>query len=178
MVASMRSILSTGLLALALLCLTRPARANSVVDLEAVGLIGTGVDTGDADNNPYALQLGGAANVIVSGYVFGIRATRSIGTNGDCVGSDCRSVDDVRTLGADLGVDWELAGVLHLSPRFGVGQVRERNDGLKAPYIEPGGVAEIELGIFVIGADLRYRVAIKDTVANGFLVHGLLGLRF
>lgn len=166
-------------LVLLLLCLSwgQSARADSVA-LAVVGLLGTGVDTGDVDNNPYALQLGAAADLIAASYVIGFRYTRSIGTKVDCVGPDCRSVDDIRTIGADLGWEWQLAKVLHLSPRFGVGQVRERGDGLRAPYIEPGGVAEVQLGIVVVGADLRYRVAIKDTVANGFLAHARFGLRF
>ncbi|MET0295263.1 MAG: UDP-2,4-diacetamido-2,4,6-trideoxy-beta-L-altropyranose hydrolase, partial [Phenylobacterium sp.] len=47
-----------------------------------------------------------AADLIAAGYVIGFRYTRSIGTNGDCEGPDCRSVDDVRTIGADLGWEW------------------------------------------------------------------------
>ncbi len=154
------------------------ARADSI-GIELVGLLGTGVDTGDVDNNPYALQLGFAADLIAAGYVIGFRYTRSVGTNADCVGPNCRTVDDLRTIGADLGWDWQLAKILHLSPRFGVGQVRERgDDGLRAPYIEPGGVAEVQIAIVVVGVDLRYRVAIKDSVANGFLAHARFGLRF
>ena len=165
------------LLVLLLLSWGQSARADSVA-IALAGLLGTGVDTGKVDNNPYALQLGAAADLIAAGYVMGFRYTRSIGTNGDCVGPHCRSVDDVRTIGADLGWEWQIVKVLHLSPRFGVGQVRERNDGLRAPYIEPGGVAEVQLGNVILGADLRYRVAIKDTVANGFLAHLRFGLRF
>jgi hypothetical protein len=150
--------------------------ARADLDLQAVGLIGSGVDTGDAPNNPYALQIGGAAELIVSGYVLGIRATRSVGTNDDCINCG-RSVDDLRTLGADLGFEWELA-MLHLGPRFGVGYIAERNDGLRATYLEPGAVAELEFGIFVVGADVRYRVVVNDTIANGLLAHARLGLRF
>jgi hypothetical protein len=149
------------------------ASAQAGVDLELTALIGTGVDTGNAPNNPYALQLGGAAELIVSGYVLGARATHSFGTNSD----SGRNVDDLTTLGADLGYEWELS-LLHIGPRFGVGQLRERNDGLRAPYIEPGAVAEIEIGWFVVGADIRYRVAINDTIANGFLAYAKIGLRF
>lgn len=169
--ALMRSYLS--LLGLVLAFSAVSATAQAGVDVELTGLLGTGVDTGNAPNNPYALQIGGAAELIVSGYVLGFRATRSIGTDSD----NPRNVDDLRTLGADLGYEWELA-LLHIGPRFGVGQVRERNDGLRAPYIEPGAVAEIEIGLFVIGADLRYRVAIQDSSANGLLVYGKMGLRF
>jgi len=67
---------------------------------------------------------------------------------------------------------------LHIGPRLGIGQVREHDDGLRAPYLEPGAVAEVEVGWFVVGADVRYRVAIKDNVASGLLVFGKLGLRF
>ncbi|MFT3924891.1 MAG: hypothetical protein QM778_20315 [Myxococcales bacterium] len=165
------------LVALATLVFAQPARADGV-GIELAGLIGTGVDTGKADNNPYALQIGAAADLIVAGWVLGFRYTRSVGTNADCVGPNCRNVDDVRTLGADLGWDWQLLKILHISPRFGVGQVREANDGLRAPYIEPGGVAEVQIALLVVGVDLRYRVAIKDTVANGFLANARIGLRF
>jgi hypothetical protein len=142
------------------------------MDLALVGLIGSGVDTGNADNNPYALQLGGAVELIGSGYVLGFRGTRSVGTNTP----SGRNVDDLRTLGADLGFEWGLP-LIKLGPRLGIGQVRERNDGLRAPYLEPGAVAEVVLGIFLAGVDFRYRVAINDTVANGFLAYARLGLR-
>ncbi len=156
----------------ALCGVSETARAD--FDLEFTGLIGSGVDTGNADNNPYALQIGGAAEVIVNGYVLGARATRSFGTNS----SEGRNVNDLRAIGADLGYEWEFA-LLHIGPRLGIGQVRERGDGgFSAPYLEPGAVAEIEVGWFVVGADLRYRFAINDSVANGFLAYGKAGLRF
>ncbi len=158
--------------ALALCTVSQRARAD--VDLELTALIGSGVDTGDADNNPYALQIGGAAELIAFGYVLGARATRSFGTNA----SGGRNVNDLRTIGADLGYEWQLA-ILHIGPRLGIGQIRERGDGgFSAPYVEPGAVAEIELGLFVVGADVRYRFAINDSIANGFLVYGKAGLRF
>jgi len=167
----MRSYISLCGLVLALCAVSARARAD--VDLEVAALVGTGVDTGNAPNNPYALQIGAAAELIVSGYVLGARATRSFGTNSD----SGRAVNDLRTLGADVGYEWELA-LLHIGPRLGVGQISERNNGFKAPYLEPGAVAEVELGWFVAGVDVRYRVAINNTVANGLLVFGKLGLRF
>jgi hypothetical protein len=161
------------------LCALLPAAKAEGVDVGLVGLIGTGVDTGKAANNPYALQLGGAAELYLSGWVLGARATRSIGTNSHCTGSNCaHAVDDLVTLGADLGWDWQLLKILHISPRLGVGQVREKNDGLRAPYLEPGGVVDINIAIFTLGADLRYRVAVKDNIASGFLAYARLGLRF
>lgn len=167
----MRSYMSILGMVVSLCAFSATARAD--IDLELTALIGGGVDTGSASNNPYALQLGGAAELIVNGYVLGARATRSFGTDS----SAGRRVDDMRTLGADLGYEWEFA-LLHIGPRLGIGQIRERNDGLRAPYLEPGAVAEIELGLFVVGVDARYRVAIKDSVANGLLVSGKIGLRF
>jgi hypothetical protein len=165
-----------------LLCgLLCSASARADADLELVALIGSGVDTGDAPNNPYALQVGGAAELTLSGTVLGVRATRSMGTDetAKCGASpSCpRSVDDLRTLGVDLGFDWEFA-LLHISPRLGIGQLSERNDGLKAPYLEPGGVAELEFGLFVAGVDVRYRIAINDSIANGLLGYARAGLRF
>lgn len=166
----MRSYMSLLGLLVTLCLFSTTARAD--VDLQAVGFIGSGVDTGNADNNPYALQLGAAAELIAAGYVLGVRGTRSIGTDTETG----RKVDDLRTIGADLGFEWGIP-ILKISPRLGIGQVRERNDGLRAPYLEPGGVAEVVLGIFVAGVDLRYRVAINDRVANGFLAYARIGLR-
>jgi hypothetical protein len=168
----MRSYMSVLGLLTVLCAFSTPAAAQAP-SLSLVGLIGSGVDTGDADNNPYALQLGGAAELSVAGFVVGVRATRSIGTDSD----DGRNVDDLRTIGGDLGFEWDLP-IIHLGPRLGIGQVRERDDdGIKAPYLEPGMVADVELGLFVIGAEARYRIAINDVVANGFLVYARLGLR-
>jgi hypothetical protein len=167
----MRSYLSWLGLVVAVCAVSTSARAD--VDLEIAGLIGTGVDTGNAPNNPYALQVGATAELILWGYVVGARATRSFGTDSD----SGRAVNDLRTLGADLGYEWELS-LLHIGPRLGIGQISERNGGFKAPYLEPGAVAEVEIGWFAAGVDVRYRVAINNTVANGFLVFGKLGLRF
>jgi hypothetical protein len=166
----MRNYLS--FLGLTVILCAASSSAQAGVDLELTGLLGSGVDTGNAPNNPYAFQIGGAAELIVSHYVLGFRATRSIGTDSDSP----RNVDDLVTIGGDLGYEWELS-LLHIGPRFGVGQIRER-DGFRGAYIEPGAVAEIEIGWFVVGADLRYRVAINNTNANGLLVYGKIGLRF
>jgi hypothetical protein len=167
----MRTHLSVLGLLFALCAFNNTARAD--VDLELTALVGSGVDTGNASNNPYALQIGGAAELILFHWVLGARITRSFGTDSD--GS--RQVSDLRAIGADLGYDWELS-ILHLSPRLGIGQVQERNGDLKAPYLEPGAVAEIEIGWFVAGVDVRYRFAINDNIASGFLVYGKAGLRF
>jgi hypothetical protein len=159
-----------------------PAQAD--VDIEGVLLLGTGVDTGDANNNPYALQFGGAAELTVAGYVIGVRATRSVATGGDSlpIANDSQNnrspyVKDLRAFGVDLGIDWELA-ILHLSPRLGIGHLSEKDGDRVAAYVEPGGVAEVELGWFVAGVDLRYRFAIKESDANGFLAYARAGLRF
>lgn len=145
------------------------------LDVAGVFLVGTGADTGDAENNPYQLQLGGAGELTINGFVLGVRGTRSIGSREDCSG--CLQVDDLRTIGADFGYDWEFL-LLHISPRFGVGRINERDGTDVAAYLEPGGVAEIELGWFTLGADLRYRIAIDEADLSGFLAYLRMGLRF
>jgi hypothetical protein len=39
-------------------------------------------------------------------------------------------------------------------------------------------VAEVEIGWFVVGGDVRYRVVTADKDRNGLLVYGKIGLRF
>ena len=157
------------------------SQARADVDLEGVLLLGTGVDTGKAPNNPYAMQFGGALELTVSGFVAGVRATRSVATDKACdlLNTDeCdKRVRDLRTVGLDLGMDWELS-LLHVSPRFGFGYLNEKDGDRAGTYLEPGGVAEVELGWFVAGADLRYRFAIREAEANGFLAYLRAGLRF
>jgi hypothetical protein len=147
------------------------ATARADIDVEGTFLLGSGVDTGSQPHNPYALQFGGAAELIVSGWVLGFRGTRAISSG------DVEKGLDLRTVGGDLGFEWELS-ILHLGPRFGVGRVSTKNGDWHSVYLEPGAVAEVEIGWFVAGADLRYRIVTGDKDANGLLVYAKAGLRF
>jgi hypothetical protein len=157
---------------------TLPARASDT-DLTLAGLLGSGVDTGNANNNPYALQLGGVIELIVDGWVFGFRGVRTLGTDPDdfCkANGNCKYVKDLRSMGGDLGFEWSL-WLLHVGPRFGIGRVREVDAGLKNLYLDPGGVAEIELGPFLGGVDIRYRITPGASELSGLLAYAKLGLR-
>ena len=112
------------LLAVVLAVFGASASARADFDIEGSFLLGTGVDTGDAPHNPYALQIGGAAEVIVSGWVAGFRATRALSSG------DAPEGLDLRAMGGDLGFEWELA-LLHLGPRFGIGRVTTKNGGIR-----------------------------------------------
>jgi hypothetical protein len=160
-----------GLLAMALSVLSVSASARADVDIEGTFLLGTGVDTGNNPNNPYALQIGGAAELIVSGWVAGFRATRALSSG------DTPSGLDLRAMGGDFGFEWEIL-MLHLGPRFGVGRVRTKEGDWHSVYLEPGAVAEVEIGWFVAGADIRYRIVTETKNANGLLAYAKVGLRF
>src|SRR5689334_22189858 len=86
---------------------TLPARADT--DVSGGLLIGSGVDTGDSETNPYQLQIGGWVELIYSGYVVGFRGLRTLGENDDSVcdpGETCDlRVNDLRSMGADLGYE-------------------------------------------------------------------------
>jgi hypothetical protein len=172
----MRNFLVPLLTCIALVTAAVPARASDT-DLAGGILLGSGVDTGDGDNNPYQLQFGGFAELIVNGYVFGFRGLRTIGSNVDCAGIGCRNIEDLRSMGGDFGFEWELL-FLHIGPRLGVGRVREVDAGIRAPYLDPGGVAEVELGPFLAGVDIRYRFALGDRELDGLLAYAKIGLRF
>jgi hypothetical protein len=159
------------LVATALLVLGLSASARADIDIEGTFLVGSGVDTGNRPHNPYALQIGGAGELIISGWVLGVRATRAV-SSGD---SPARL--DFRTFGGDFGFEWELA-LLHIGPRFGAGRVSTKDGEWHSAYLEPGAVAEVELGWFVAGADLRYRIVTDTRHANGLLLYAKLGLRF
>jgi hypothetical protein len=175
----MRKIILPLLTCLGLAAVALPARADT--DLAGAILIGSGVDTGDSENNPYQLQFGGAVELIVNGYVFGFRGIRTLGENIDerCEASGrCDlAVNDLRSMGGDLGYEWEVL-VLHIGPRLGIGRVREVDVGFKAPYLDPGGVAEVELGPFLAGVDVRYRFALGEPALSGLLAYAKIGLRF
>jgi hypothetical protein len=160
-----------------LMGLAAPARAD--VDLALGALIGSGTSTGDGDHNLYALQYGGFVELIVGGYVMGFRAlrARATGPYPTSPGSDVLINDHVRAWGGDLGYEWELL-MLHLGPRLGIGRVTMDALDLDALYLDPGGVAEIELGPFLGGVDIRYRVAIGEPELSGLLAYARLGLRF
>ena len=164
--------------ALALCTLAVPARADT--DIAGGLLIGSGVDTGDGENNPYQLQIGGFVEVIASDFVLGFRATRTrgsdVGDPCDPLGSHCY-VNDLRSIGGDLGFEWDLL-LLHLSPRLGIGSVSEVDSGRKALYLDPGGVLDVEVGPFMAGVDVRYRFAVDESDLNGLMVLARIGLRF
>jgi hypothetical protein len=146
-------------------------KARADVDIAGSVLIGSGVDTGGEPHNPYAFQIGGTVELIINGFVLGARASRAI-TSGD-VPRDLH----LRAFGGDLGWEWELA-ILHIGPRVGMGRISQIDEKFASFYIEPGGVAEVELGIFVLGGDVRYRFVTSDMDRNGLLIYGKLGLRF
>jgi hypothetical protein len=169
--ASLVSILSI----MALVLTSGPARASDI-DVAGVLLIGSGVDTGDAPNNPYQLQLGGAGELTINGLVLGVRGTRSVGSDRAC-GVPCANVNDLRSIGGDVGFDWQFA-LLHVSPRLGIGRLKERDGSIVSAYLEPGGVAELEIAILTLGAEVRYRVALGEPDVSGLLAYLRLGLRF
>jgi hypothetical protein len=172
--------LTVGLL-VGLFALSGSARAD--IDVEVAALVGTGVATGDAENNPYGLQLGAVGELSIGNYVIGVRGTRSLGNDDECgsevglVRNKCPNVKDLRTIGADLGYAWNVL-MLHIGPRVGFGYINEKDGDRVTGYIEPGAVAEVSLLLFVAGIDLRYRVAFGESDLNGFLAYARLGLRF
>jgi hypothetical protein len=166
----MRNHLLAALALLFAVGFSSPARAD--IDLEGTLLVGSGVDTGHQKGNTYALQIGGQVELIINGFVGGFRATRAISFR------DGPAALDLRSIGGDLGYEWEIA-FLHIGPRVGLGYVSTlRKNEFESFYVEPGAVAEIEVGWFVVGADVRYRVVTADMDRNGLLVYGKIGLRF
>src|SRR5690349_9306421 len=79
---SMRNnLLVLGACAALIMAFTLPARADT--DVSGGLLIGSGVDTGDSENNPYQLQIGGWVELIWGNYVVGFRGLRTLGENDD-----------------------------------------------------------------------------------------------
>ena len=157
------------MLVLMLSAIATSARAD--FDIAGVALLGSGVDTGDEPHNPYAFQVGGELEMIINGFVVGGRVTRAL-TSGD-VPRDLHLL----AFGGDLGYEWELA-IVHLGPRVAMGQIRQIDANWKSFYIEPGAVVDIELGWFLIGAELRYRFVTEDMDRSGIMALARIGLRF
>ena len=164
----------------ALLSFSAPARAE--IDVAVAALVGTGVDTGDADNNPYALQIGALGELVLNNWVVGVRGTRSLASDAEDCSISCRDVKDLRSFGGDVGWEYDFL-MLHVGPRLGFGRLSERDSDegeskRVAAYLEPGAVAEVNLLMFAAGIDLRYRFALKESDLNAFLAYARLGLRF
>lgn len=156
------------------LALSASARAD--VALGGGALIGTGVDTGDANNNPYRLQVGGYGELELDSLVLGVRGTRSLKSDPEACTERCRDVKDLRTIGGDVGFQWTFA-FLRIGPRLGIGYLKERDGDRVGAYFEPGAVADINIMFLNIGADIRYRAVAKESDANGFLAYLRLGIR-
>lgn len=160
------------------LALATPASAD--VGIGGGFLIGSGVDTGDADNNPYKLQLGAYGELNINNFMLGVRGTRSVGSDPSCAtssGGQCPDVNDLRTIGGDLGYIWHLP-IIHVGPRLGIGYLKERDGERVGAYFEPGGSLDVHLAVFNIGAEVRYRFVTNTPEANGFLAYLRLGLSF
>jgi hypothetical protein len=165
------------LVALFVVCLGFSAEARADIDVEVAALIGTGVDTGDAKNNPYALQLGALGELTINNLVLGVRGTRSLASDAEECTTTCRNVKGIRSFGGDVGWAWNIL-MLHIGPRVGFGYLNEKDGTRAAGYIEPGAVAEVTVLLFAAGVDLRYRVAFGESDLNGFLAYARVGLRF
>lgn len=160
------------------LALSNLARAD--VGLGGGALIGTGIETGDADNNPYKLQLGAYGELTINNFLLGVRGTRSVKSDPDCRGAsggNCADVNDLRTIGGDVGYIWHLP-LIHLGPRLGIGYLKEKDGERVGAYFEPGASLDIHLLLFNVGVEARYRFVTSTPEANGFLAYLRLGLQF
>ena len=106
------------------------------------------------------------------GFVGGVRATYALSSG------DVPTRLDLRTFGGDIGYEWEIA-MLHIGPRLGLGYLSTiKRKEFESFYFEPGVVAEVEIGWFVVGGDLRYRIVTERMNMNGVLLYGKIGFRF
>ncbi|MDB4990733.1 MAG: hypothetical protein JWN04_5911 [Myxococcaceae bacterium] len=157
------------------LALTVPAQAD--VGIGGGALVGTGVNVGGhADNNPYKLQLGAYGELNLGSFLVGVRGTRSLASNAKCDGNHCRDVRDLRTIGGDLGYLWDLP-LVHVGPRLGIGYLKERDGARVGAYFEPGVSADVQLLLFNVGAEVRYRIVAGAHDANGVIAYLRLGIR-
>jgi hypothetical protein len=159
----------------AAVALSMPAKAD--IGLGGGALIGTGIDTGDANNNPYKLQLGAYGELTINNFLIGVRGTRSVKSDPDCRGDRCADVDDLRTIGGDVGYIWHLP-LIHVGPRLGIGHLKESDGDRVGAYFEPGASLDIHLLLFNVGVEARYRFVTATPEANGFLAYLRLGLQF
>ena len=173
------SPLASAALLTAALFITLPNSASAdLPDLELGVLGGTGIGSSSDDGSPYRIILGAEAAVIVSNYVVGARYLRTWAEVPEaCV--DCERIGDLTSLGLDLGYEWELA-MLHLGPRLGVGWMWDSgaDDAVKDIYLDPGAALDVQIALFVVGVDVRYRVVPSQSSANSGIALAKLGLRF
>ncbi len=161
------------------LALVMPASAD--VGLGGGALIGTGINTGDGNNNPYRLQLGAYGELNIDHFLIGVRGTRSLKSEPDCgsaSGRQCADVKDLRTIGGDVGYmfNWPI---VHFGPRLGIGQVKEKDGDRAGAYFEPGVSLDLHVLLFNIGAEVRYRIVTNTNHdLDGFLAYLRLGLAF
>lgn len=158
--------------------LAAPSAAHAdLPDVEAGILGGTGVGS-KADGSPYKIVLGAEAALIVASVYVGVRYLHTWSELPDVCTTDCQRVGDLNSLGVDLGYDLEL-WLLHLSPRLGIGWTADTgaDDTVRNAYLDPGAAAAIEVGWFLVGIDVRYRVVIGASEGNSGIALGKIGLR-
>jgi len=144
----------------------------SALDLSLLASLGTGKSAGPDGENLYAGNVGGAVEFMHEGFVVSFRGIRSFASGGVPGGANLVS------LGGDAGYEWTFLSLLHLSPRVGLGQLRTRDADVKQLYVEPTVVLDVQVGWFVVGADVRYRVGTRYSDASGLLANARIGWRF
>jgi hypothetical protein len=151
--------------------MTRDAHALGPVDLE-IGLKAGGASNPFTTNtpNPLGFGLGGRAGIDIFGFYGGVQFTHYFG------GSDQVSAAGIESgkisyhanlYGVDLGYGFALLSVLMIRPMIGIGNASigssTTTQGLFSAtvgdqsgnnlYLELGGTALLELGLWYVGAD-------------------------
>ncbi len=167
--------------------LATPAEEASAADMFSLsGQIGYGFNGPDGNDglgsvNPYGFALGLRADIsflpflfIGGNFMYYFGETPSIGgIDGDNVG--------FTQLGGTLGVALDL-GPVGIRPYVmgGVlfGRPGEKNLTTNSGFIAPGIAIVYRTGIFFIGPEARYTVALADNRPNSFGLYGTFGLGF
>jgi hypothetical protein len=185
--------------------MVRDARALGPVDLEVAGTIGGGTDplTNRSHTlypNPLGLGGGGRAGVAFHGLYGGIALTYYAGGT-ESNGFGGSASDHALMYGIEAGYGFQMLGVLTIRPQVGVGDYAltynpgvcticniiqsNRSSTNNNLYLQPGAVALVSLGMFLLGADASVLVVpgIVDPGGSArtdaaFTAHAQVGLRF
>lgn len=159
------------------------AEAQLPGTLTAGGVIGYGVETEDVQGyNPYGFTLGlrGGYTLPGLGLHLGGRLMYYFGSTGEL--ADTRKIESKYiTVSAEVGYDIDLF-VLTLRPYLGFGYASLSSSGPTDTFeggafmLAPGATGIIPLGIFFVGADVRYQWLPADGHVDGATFSALLGI--
>jgi hypothetical protein len=172
------------------LCISREASALGPIDLEVAARAGAGTNPFSGPN-PLGFGIGARGGVAFLGFYGGLSFIYYFGSGQDLPLTGHVSETSV-LYGIEAGYGTKLLDLITLRGQLGLGNltISSNISGTSSNgsnlYLEPGVLAEISVGMILVGADANVLLlpGVADPVSGGsswkaaFTAHGQVGVKF